>query len=328
MKTGSVSGKDQMNVWGKERRPFLFVLDYTLQEPLFFPFDEMDGSQVFFNINGFTNHDEKKWPPSNDVQFSKKPVPFTEYERAFNKVLRELEYGNSFLLNLTFSTPIECNLSLREIFERSKARYRLCLDDRFVCFSPETFVRIQRGRISSYPMKGTIDANIPGAQSWILNDPKETAEHITIVDLIRNDLSRVAEDVRVDRFRYVEEVRTHQKTLLQVSSEISGILPSGYHAHLGDIFYSMLPAGSITGAPKKKTVEILKEAETHDRGYFTGIVGYFDGMDVESGVMIRYIEKQNGKLIYKSGGGITTQSKAEDEYLEMVDKVYVPIING
>jgi para-aminobenzoate synthetase component 1 len=327
MKTSSI-GKDQMNVWGKERRPFLFILDYALQKPLFFPFDEMNDQEVLFNINGFTNHYEKKLPATNGVQFSKKPVAFSEYERAFKQVLKELEYGNSFLLNLTFSTPIECNLTLEEIFERSNARYRVCLKGQFVCFSPETFVRIQGGRISSYPMKGTIDATIPGAQSRILNDPKETAEHITIVDLIRNDLSRVAEDVRVDRFRYIEEVRTYQKTLLQVSSEISGILPSGYHEHLGDIFYSMLPAGSITGAPKKKTVEILKEAETHDRGYFTGIIGYFDGMDVESGVMIRFIERQNDKLVYKSGGGITTQSKAEDEYLEMVDKVYVPIING
>lgn len=325
MKTSALNGKEQMNLWGKERHPFLFILDYALQQPLLLPFDEMDGQQVLFNINGFTNHYETQFPASNGVQFSKRPVPFAAYEKAFQQVLKELEYGNSFLLNLTFSTPIECNLSFRQIFERSRARYRLCLDDQFVCFSPETFVRIKRGRISSYPMKGTIDATIPDAPSKILDDPKEMAEHITIVDLIRNDLSRVAEEVKVDRFRYVEEVKTHQKTLLQVSSEISGRLPSDYHAHLGDIFYSLLPAGSITGAPKKKTVEILKAAETHDRGFFTGIVGYFDGMDVESGVMIRFIENQNGKLVYKSGGGITTQSNAEDEYHEMIDKVYVPI---
>jgi para-aminobenzoate synthetase component 1 len=112
-----------------------------------------------------------------------------------------------------------------------------------------------------------------------------------------------------------------------VSSEISGQLPVDYHKHLGDIMYSLLPAGSISGAPKVKTVEILRAAEMHERGYFTGVFGYFDGMDLDSGVMIRYIEMQDGKMMYKSGGGITTQSTAEDEYREMIDKVYVPITN-
>ena len=174
-------------------------------------------------------------------------------------------------------------------------------------------------------MKGTIDASIPNARECILSNTKETAEHITIVDLIRNDLSRVANDVRVDRFRYIDEVRTHNKTLLQVSSEVSGDLPPEYCDKLGDILYALLPAGSISGAPKQKTLQIIADVETHDRGYFTGVFGYFDGENLDSGVMIRFIEKQGDQLIYKSGGGITARSVLEEEYQEMLDKVYLPI---
>ena len=92
--------------------------------------------------------------------------------------------------------------------------------DRFVVFSPEIFVRTRDGLIYSYPMKGTIDATLPDARRRILDDPKEAAEHATIVDLIRNDLSIVASEVCVPRYRYIDELRTHNGSLLQVSSEI------------------------------------------------------------------------------------------------------------
>jgi len=123
-------------------------------------------------------------------------------------------------------------------------------------------------------MKGTIDATVPDAENVILNDPKETAEHYTIVDLIRNDLSIVAKNVRVKRFRYIDLIRTDTKNLLQVSSEICGDLENGYESALGDIIFSLLPAGSVSGAPKKKTTEIIAAAEGTKRGYYTGIAGY------------------------------------------------------
>ena len=233
--------------------------------------------------------------------------------------------GNTYLLNLTFPTPVESNLSLREIYFRSKAIYKIWYRDHFVVFSPESFVRISNGIISSYPMKGTIDASLPGAEQLLIGDMKEKAEHSTIVDLIRNDLSRVATNVEVKKFRYVDTVKTNQKTLLQTSSEISGTLPADYPEYLGDILFSLLPAGSICGAPKRKTLEIIRQAETYDRGFYTGVFGYFDGKNLESAVMIRYIENTNGTLTYKSGGGITTFSEPLSEYNEMIDKVYVPI---
>ena len=174
-------------------------------------------------------------------------------------------------------------------------------------------------------MKGTIDCNIPNAEQILLNDPKEISEHNTIVDLMRNDLSMVARKVSVDRFRYIEAIKTNEKNILQASSEISGILPDNFRDHIGDILSTLLPAGSISGAPKEKTVDILLKTEAYNRGFYTGIFGVFDGENLDSAVMIRYIEKNGDGFTYKSGGGITFQSEVEKEYQEMIDKVYVPI---
>ena len=98
-----------------------------------------------------------------------------------------------------------------------------------------------------------------------------------------------------------------------------------YYEYLGDIFDKLLPAGSITGAPKKKTIEIIKETENYKRGFYTGVFGVLDGVNLQSAVMIRFIEKEDGKFFYKSGGGITIYSDPLKEYYEMKDKIYAPI---
>ena len=209
----------------------------------------------------------------------------------------------------------------------------------FVCFSPETFVRIKNGRIYSYPMKGTLDASLPDAEKQLMEDRKEAAEHATIVDLIRNDLSRVAENVGVDKYRYIDVLHTNKGDILQTSSEISGRLPEDYRQHLGEILDAQLPAGSITGAPKDKTMQIIHEAEGYDRGFYTGIMGIYDQGELNSAVMIRFVEEEaspskteKGKnpevsreLYFKAGGGITSKSDCRKEYEEVIQKIYLPI---
>ena len=175
-------------------------------------------------------------------------------------------------------------------------------------------------------MKGTIDASVENASRQIMEDTKEIAEHNTIVDLIRNDMSLVAENVTVEKFRFLSHINAKNRNLWQVSSEITGDLPENYSEKIGDILAAMLPAGSVTGAPKKKTLQIIDETEGYERGYYTGIFGIFDGKNLDSCVLIRFIEIENDNLIYKSGGGITFLSNAENEYDEMLKKVYVPII--
>ncbi len=318
--------KDQaielMNTWGEQQLPFFFMIDFELQKPVLHLLDKLPDT-ISFDINGVKRNEPTELAEAPFI-FEPTPIKFETYKKAFDQVINELNYGNSYLLNLTFPTPIGTTLNLASIFCRSQAPYKLKIADEMVVFSPEPFVKIKNGIISSYPMKGTIDAAIENAQEMLLNNPKEQAEHATIVDLIRNDLSQVATEVQVVKYRYVEKIITTSKSLLQVSSKIEGTLPSSYQNQLGDIIFSLLPAGSISGAPKMKTIKIISHAENTSRGYFTGVMGIFNGSTLDSGVMIRFIEQKSDKLVFRSGGGITSQSNAHTEFQELLDKVYVP----
>ncbi|RPI04231.1 MAG: aminodeoxychorismate synthase component I [Ignavibacteriae bacterium] len=318
------AARELMNLYGKEKTPFLFILDFDLQHPMILRTDELRSDKILYDIQQTTNSPHSSGD-HKELEFKKHPVPYESYKTAFDQVIFHLCEGNTYLLNLTFPTRIETNYSLEEIYFSSTAKCKLLVKDSFVVFSPELFVQIEDRRISSFPMKGTIDASLPGAEGRIISDEKEMAEHATIVDLIRNDLSIVAKNVVVEKFRYIEQIQTNEKPLLQVSSKITGRLESNYHERIGDIIVPLLPAGSVTGAPKKKTVEIIHAVEPTERGYYTGVFGLFDGERLESGVMIRFIEQRDGIFHYKSGGGITALSNADSEYREMIEKVYVPV---
>src|SRR3990172_3502337 len=312
-----------MDRLGGRGEAFVFLIDFEMADPVVLTPDRAAGSGIFFDFNR-RNNISGDLPAIKPFSFGKKPVSFEEYEIAYDLVRAELNRGNTYLLNLTFPTPVETDLRLEEIFQMSRAKYRILFQDRFVCFSPEIFVRIDSGGILWYGMKGTIDAGIPDAERILMEDPKEIAEHTTIVDLIRNDLNMVARSVRVEEFRYVDRITTNSRDLLQTSSRITGRLRADYRSRIGSILFSLLPAGSVTGAPKKKTVEIIRSVEPVPRGFFTGVAGFFDGERLDSGVMIRFIENTDKGLVYRSGGGITVQSDPEAEYREMIDKVYVP----
>jgi para-aminobenzoate synthetase component 1 len=314
----------KMNRYGKEQQPFFFMIDFLQEKNIVIPLSEVPSDELLFNINNLYLNVE---PLNIDFlpSIEKQALSKADYEKQFNLVVDEIKKGNSFLVNLTTETPIQLNTDLKTIFYQSEANYKLWVKDKFVVFSPETFLRINKGYIYSYPMKGTIDANIENAKEVILNDPKEKAEHYTIVDLIRNDLSIIADEVSVTKFRYIDEITTEKGKLLQVSSEIKGKLPIDYAQKIGDVIYSQLPAGSVTGAPKKKTMQIIAQAENYQRNYYCGIFGVFDGVNVESAVMIRFIEQTDKGFVYKSGGGITAFSNMGNEYNELIDKIYVPI---
>lgn len=322
-KPENLSWVARMNALGKESIPFVFLLDFDLTTPIVWTMDEIP-DDVLFKINQFKNYN-LSGKIHKSLKFNKLPVQIHEYSISFKKIMDELNYGNTFLINLTFPTEITTNFSLRELFNVSHAKYKLFFKDEFIVSSPESFIQIKNNVIRTFPMKGTIDAGIKNAKKIILNDLKETAEHYTIVDLLRNDLSMVAENVQVKRFRFIDKLNTSNKVLYQVSSEIEGQLEPNYSWRLGDIFAAILPAGSISGAPKKKTVDIIKQNEMLPRGFYTGVFGIFDGKNVDSGVMIRFIEKDGEKMYYRSGCGITHLSDMYSEYCEMIDKVYVPV---
>ena len=316
--------KEKLNKFGFEKEPFLFVLSYDLSK---FYIEKLSNlpKTIKFELNSNEHNKSKDIKKSKLEKF---PISFEEYRKSFDYIQEQIKSGNSYLLNLTAKTKIKTSLSLDEIYENIDAKFKLRFQnnkDDFVCFSPERFVEVKKNKISTYPMKGTIDAIITNAQARILGDVKEMAEHTMVVDLLRNDLGIIAQKVRVNKFRYCEKINAGDKKLLQISSKISANLQDNWNEKIGDILTSILPAGSITGTPKKKTVEILKKIENYDRGFYTGIFGVFDGINLDSSVMIRFIQQeQNGELFYKSGGGITCDSNVNLEYQELIDKIYLP----
>ena len=304
--------------------PFLFLIDFEMKYPLVFRTHEIP-SELWFNFNGKGNRTDQPKSSFPEYHFEKTPISREDYRTGFNIVMDGLKKGDSFLANLTFPTQVETSLTMEEIYSLTSAKYKLKFFNEWVVFSPETFVTIENGTIATHPMKGTIDASIKNAREVILNDRKEMAEHNTVIDLLRNDLSRVARNVHVSQYRYIDHILTHNKNLLQVSSTIQGNVKDYFNDHLGELLIELLPAGSVSGAPKEKTCQIIKDAEGQPRGYYTGVAAYYDGNKVDSCVLIRYIEKRNDQLFARSGGGITFMSCADSEYKEMIDKVYVPV---
>ncbi len=298
--------------------PCFFYTDFTGEYFHCFTLEELDNEDIEFAFNSDSDRMNAPHKPSFLALSTER------YRQKFEAVQEHIRSGNTYLLNLTQPTSINSHYTLKEIYAMAHAPYKLRVKDQFVCFSPEAFITIEGNTIHTYPMKGTIDASHPNAINTILNDPKEIAEHTMIVDLLRNDLGIVAKEIKVEKFRYITTINTGDKKLHQVSSHISGLLDSNWKENAGNLISALLPAGSISGTPKRKTVSIIKEIEGYTRGYFTGIFGHFDGNNLYSAVSIRFLEKINGKLIYKSGGGITTDSTWESEYNEMIDKVYIP----
>ncbi|CAN0185026.1 unnamed protein product, partial [Chrysoparadoxa australica] len=225
-----------LNELYRDKTPFVLFTDFMGDTVWIKPTSEIDVDELkyqFPNIKAQHKTDKLK-----KLKFKKEPVSYQEFSEAFDQVVHEIKIGNSYLTNLTFRTPINTNFSLDDIFDHSEALYQIKFKDQFVVFSPETFVRIEGEKIHSYPMKGTIDAAIPNAREKILSDHKEMSEHITIVDLIRNDLSQIASQVRVTKFRFMSTIKTYEKQLLQVSSEITGMLHDP--ENLGDNLFSLL----------------------------------------------------------------------------------------
>ncbi len=307
-----------------QNEKFIFVIDFDCKTPFICKLDDAESHNIFYNIDGEKNYNIKSSKKFDKISFT--GVSKEIFTKSFNNVKRHIQNGDSYLLNLTFPSIINEKLDLFDIFVNSQAPYKIYFKDIFTSFSPETFIKIENNKVYTYPMKGTIDANISNAEKKLLNNKKEEWEHNTVVDLLRNDMAVIGENIRVSKYRYIEKIKTTNGDILQTSSEITGDLEPNWKKYFGKNLRKILPAGSISGAPKKKTVEIIKNSEIVSRNYYTGVFGIYDGKSLESAVLIRYIEKNGDKLIFKSGGGITSHSKLEEEYNELLQKVYIPFI--
>ncbi len=332
---------DRLDALGAAGKPCFFLMDFEQQQPQVWALSEEAANQPRFD---FPSRPEAGQPPSSLplVHLDAAHISPDDFQRAFAVVQSGLQRGDSFLTNLTFPTPVHLSWEqvnaqvgltakppatdfLSAIYWQSEAKYRILLPNNFVCFSPETFVTVSTdGYIESRPMKGTT-LDTPSARAELLNSRKEIAEHATIVDLIRNDLSQVAKQVRVTDYRYFHKIATSSRGLVQTSSNIGGQLPDDWKSRLGTILATLLPAGSVSGAPKPATLDIIRRAEPGPRGYYCGIGGYFDGVTLDTCVLIRFIEKTSqGNYFFRSGGGITARSKWQEEYAELKAKIRIP----
>ena len=315
----------RLNELGRAGEPCFFLVDFEQEAPLVWAAGDNTADQPRFSFRDYT---DPGYPPSGMLPPKLDPEHIDEatFRAAFQTVKAGLQRGDSFLTNLTFPVPVALSCTLEDIYWQSEAKYRILWPGHFVCFSPETFVTVsETGYIESRPMKGTA-LDTEKARKALLNSQKEIAEHATIVDLIRNDLSQVAKGVRVTDYRYFHKIATSRRGLVQTSSKVGGQLPDDWKDELGNILTTLIPAGSVSGAPKPATLDIIRRAEGQKRGYYCGIGGYFDGTSLDTCVLIRFIEKRpDGSHFFRSGGGITARSNWAEEYEELKAKVRIPL---
>jgi para-aminobenzoate synthetase/4-amino-4-deoxychorismate lyase len=245
------------------------------------------------------------------------------------EIKERIAAGDTYQVNFTdkISFPLEKSPAaiFKNLAKRQPVSYSAFLnaaDHHVLSFSPELFFRTENGKITTRPMKGTTSRGLDLqedslAMLWLQNDEKNRAEHVMIVDLLRNDLGRICEtgSIHVDGLFSIEKYQT----LFQMTSTVSGTLREGIGYY--DIFKSLFPSGSVTGAPKVRTMEIIHELERSPRGIYAGAIGFIapQGKSVFN-VAIRTLVMKDGRAQMGVGGGIVADSDPEDEYRECLLK--------
>lgn len=231
------------------------------------------------------------------------------------------------VLSQRFETPLKTDpftlyRSLRIVNPSPYMFYLKMGEDSMVGSSPEVLVRLENNEVVVRPIAGTRPRGSNEMQDRKLadelkNDPKERAEHVMLVDLGRNDVGRVAGmgSVRVDDFMVIERY-SH---VMHLVSNVTGTLKKGADAF--DVFMASFPAGTVSGAPKIRAMEIIDELESHKRGPYAGAVGYFSfSGNMDFCITIRTMLVKNKKVYIQAGAGIVMDSKPEKEYIETVNK--------
>jgi anthranilate synthase component 1 len=247
-----------------------------------------------------------------------------EHERRVRQAKEHIAAGDAFQIVLsqravrrTDASAVALYRALRRI-NPSPYLFLLELGDvSLVGSSPETHVKLEGGRASLNPIAGTIAAG-EGAEESLLASEKDRAEHVMLVDLGRNDLSRVCRPgtVRVQRFLEPE----HYSHVVHLVSEVAGEIQPGRNAF--DLLRATFPAGTVSGAPKVRAMQIISELEGHGRGSYAGVVGYAlpDG-DLDTCIAIRTLVLRDGVAYLQAGGGVVADSDPAAEHQECLDKL-------
>ena len=255
------------------------------------------------------------------------------YKSTINSLKNMIMAGDFFQANLTrkFFGKFQKKLSQNENFklffeltELSHANYSAFIrfnDNFIISSSPELFLKSRNKNIFSRPIKGTIKrGNNPqedkNNKKYLKNSLKERAENLMIVDLVRNDLSRICEPSTI-KVKNLFNIATY-KTIHHLSSEIHGKIAQQFSVF--DAIRTCFPAGSMTGAPKIKSMEVLSDLEKINRGIYSGALGYFKNNEINLAVVIRTLIVKKDCFEFQVGGAITFDSDAESELEETYSK--------
>jgi len=255
-----------------------------------------------------------------------------DYEKAISQIHHHLRQGDTYQVNYTVQLKQDLSANPFAIYNRmvveQEAGYNAYVEHdemAVISMSPELFFEQNDRELTTRPMKGTTKRGLHDAEdlkeaAWLEQDPKNRSENMMIVDLLRNDMNRISEvgSEHVERLCQVEQY----STVWQMTSTIKSQLRPD--VDLVEIFRSLFPCGSITGAPKIATMEIIKNLEPQPRGVYCGTIGLLlpNGRRIFN-VAIRTIQLHKGQAIYGVGGGITWDSTWESEYREVHQKAAV-----
>ncbi len=253
----------------------------------------------------------------------------SSYTQAFNRIKHYLQEGDCYQVNLAQRFVAACEgdswtayQQLRELNAAPFSCYLNFPDVQILSSSPERFLKLTNGIVETKPIKGTRPRKLDIAEdrkqiAMLETSEKDRAENLMIVDLLRNDIGKTCKkgSVKVSKLFAVETY----STVHHLVSTVTGELEADQHAL--DLLKSCFPGGSITGAPKIRSMEIIEELEPHRRGVYCGAIGYigFDG-NMDTNIAIRTLVHSNNTIRFWAGGGIVNDSAVEDEYQECFDK--------
>ncbi len=252
-----------------------------------------------------------------------------EYCDIVNKTKQYIVDGDIFqaVLSRRFETPYTDSLldAYRVLRTTNPSPYMVYLhrdDIELISTSPETLVRLQNGRLATFPVagsrpRGATPAEDAALEADLLADEKELSEHNMLVDLGRNDIGRLSEFGSVEVTDY--QMIHRYSRIMHITSVVEGDIRPEFDAF--DAISTLLPAGTLSGAPKIRACEIIEELEPCARGVYGGALGYVDFTgNMDTCIAIRMAVKQNGRVTVQAGGGIVADSVPENEYMESQNK--------
>lgn len=302
-------------------------------------FEVIDGPLMSEYLLYFTIHETVQTEP---IPLTYKPIDLPkswqeltsaeEYKAAIEQIHHYIRQGDTYQVNYTVQLQQNLTADPFAIYNRlvveQNAHYNAFIqhdDVSIISISPELFFKKDGDRLTTRPMKGTTNRGLTTENDlkqaqWLAQDQKNRSENMMIVDLLRNDMNRISKigSENVKRLCQVEQY----STVWQMTSTIeTQLLPN---SSLSDVFQALFPCGSITGAPKIATMEIIKKVEKQSRGVYCGAIGILvpQGPSIFN-VAIRTLQMEGTKAVYGVGGGITWDSKWEAEYEETKQKAAV-----